>query len=75
MIGQLGFCIVTPPLVLIFLARLAAEKLGWGVWCLLAAIVLGMLIAFCSARDLLRKYLLAEKKDAPPAPGGFNEHK
>ena len=74
MIGQLGVSIVTPPLVFIYLAHLAEEKLGWGVWVMLVAIVLGIVTAFSSAKSLLSKFLKAEKRDEPPTPSGFNEH-
>ena len=30
LVGQLGFCIITPPLVLVYLANLLVTKHGWG---------------------------------------------
>lgn len=74
MVGQLGFSIVTPPLVLVFLAKLAVDRLGWGLWVMVAAIVLGIVTSFCSARSLLRRFLKIDRKDEPPAPPAYNEH-
>lgn len=73
MVGQIGISVVTPPLVFIYLARLACEKLGWGVWVVLVGILLGMVTAFCSVRSLLRRYFHFDRKDPPP-PGGYNTH-
>lgn len=74
LVGQLGFMIITPPLVLIYLAHLAQTKLGWGVWVMLAAIVVGLLCAASSVYTFCRRLLAQhEKKDRPEA-AGFNEH-
>ncbi len=72
-VGQLGFLLVTPPLVLIFLANLAQEKLGWGPWVMIAAILVGLLSAGCSVYNLFEKMLRKEKREQPPA-AGFNKH-
>ena len=40
LVGQLGFMVITPPLVLIFLAHLLQTRCGWGGWAILAAIAL-----------------------------------
>ena len=60
LVGQLGFGMITPPLVLIWLAHLAQTKLGWGMWTMVAAILIGLLM----------------KKDEGSAKKGasFNEH-
>ena len=42
-VGQIGFSLVTPPLVLIWLARLAQTKLGWGAWVMISAFVVGLI--------------------------------
>lgn len=74
LVGQLGFMIITPPLVLIYLAHLAQTRLGWGVWVMLAAIAVGLLCAASSVYNFCRRLLKQhEKKDAPPT-SGFNEH-
>ncbi len=72
--GQLGFMVITPPLVLIYLAHLLQTRFGWGVWVMLAAIVLGLVCAGCSVVNFCRRLLASEKKrDEPPA-AGFNRH-
>ena len=45
LVGQLGFGMITPPLVLIWLAHLAQTKLGWGMWTMVAAILIGLVTA------------------------------
>lgn len=45
LVGQLGFCIITPPLVLVYLANLLVTKHGWGTWITIVAILFGLLCA------------------------------
>lgn len=73
--GQLGFMVITPPLVLIYLAHLLQTRFGWGVWVMLAAIVVGLICAGCSVANFCRRLLAAEKRqdDVPPSTG-FNRH-
>ena len=54
LVGQLGFCIITPPLVLVWLARLLVVKHGWGPWVMVVAIVVGLLCAASSAWGMIR---------------------
>ncbi len=72
LVGQLGFSIISPPLVLTFLAHLAVTRLGWGVWIIVAAIVVGIITAFCSARQILMKYARPTRGETPPT--SFNTH-
>ncbi len=72
--GQLGFMVITPPLVLIYLAHLLQTRFGWGVWVMLAAIVLGLVCAGCSVVNFCRRLLAAEKKQDEPPAAGFNRH-
>ncbi len=73
--GQLGFLVITPPLVLIYLAHLLQTRFGWGVWVMIAAIVVGLVCAGCSVVNFCRRLLASEKKrdDTPPS-AGFNRH-
>lgn len=52
LVGQLGFGHgSTPPLVLIWLAHLAQTKLGWGMWTMVAAILIGLVTAAVSTME------------------------
>lgn len=62
LVGQLGFCIITPPLVLTWLAKLLVERRGWGYWVVAAALVIGILTGLSSAWSLLRP----KKSGHPP---------
>ena len=75
MVGQLGFLIVTPPLVLLYLAHLLETCCGWGVWVSVAAIVVGLLAAAASVRSFLIKTLrLDDRQRKDDGPSSFNDH-
>ncbi len=74
LIGQLGFTVITPPLVLIWLAHLAQTRLGWGSWVMILAIVVGMLTAFSGAWRTIRPLLDAENRTPRTRGQNFNEH-
>ena len=73
LVGQLGFSLITPPLVFVWLARLAQTRLGWGAWVMIAAIVLGVVTGFAT---VYRTVLPLIKKDGTHKPEGrsFNDH-
>lgn len=72
-VGQVGFSLITPPLVLIWLAKLAQDRLGWGTWVMLAAIVVGLITGLTSVWRLIRGFAKSEEKK-PPKGRGFNDH-
>ena len=75
LVGQLGFMVITPPLVLIYLAHLLQTRCGWGVWVMLAAIVVGLVCAGCSVVNFCRRLLSSEQKRGDtPSSTGFNRH-
>lgn len=74
LIGQLGFTIISPTLVLVWLAHLAQTRLGWGSWVMIAAIPVGLVTAFCSAWRTVRPLLAADSHAKNPQNTGFNEH-
>lgn len=69
-VGQLGFSIITPPVVLILLARWLMDRFGWGLWVMVAAILIGIITAFSSAWSTLKR--LIPKSDHNFA--SFNKH-
>ena len=55
LVGQLGFSLITPPVVLLWLAHWLQTKYGLGVWVTILALILGLLTSAstalsCSAR-------------------------
>ena len=63
-VGQLGFMIVTPPLVMVYLAYRAQVHFGWGAWVMVLAILIGILSAISSTFTTFYKML---NKKKPPA--------
>lgn len=74
LIGQIGFSLITPPLVLIFLAHLLMTRCGWGLWTMVAAIVLGLGAGISSVVTTAKHLSDREKKNAPPKGVSFNDH-
>ena len=74
LVGQLGVTIITPPLVLAWLAHLAQTRLGWGSWVMVTAIVVGLITAFSSAYRMVRQLLADENQEKKPHGRSFNEH-
>lgn len=73
LVGQIGFSLITPPLVFVWLARLAQSRLGWGTWVMVAAIVAGILTGIASVyRTILP--LLKERGGDKPNGRAFNDH-
>lgn len=70
-IGQICSAAITPPLVLIFLAHLLISRCGWGLWTMVAAIVLGVICSFSTVRSVCKKFFSQKQDDVPPA---FNDH-
>ena len=74
LVGQLGFCIVIPPMLLLYLAHLARTHWGWGAWVSIAAIVIGLLAAFSSALQVVSQFKATKKESGPTSSRSFNEH-
>lgn len=73
LVGQIGFSLITPPLVFVWLAHLAQSRLGWGTWVMVAAIVIGILTGIVSVyRTVLP--LLKERGGEKPKGRSFNDH-
>ena len=71
-VGQLGFSLVTPPVLLSLLAWLMKRRLGVGSWIVFLAVVIGLLTGVSMAAgyygDYKRKEAAAEKR-----PPGFSD--
>ena len=60
--GQLGFSIVTPPIVLALGAYMLQRRFFLGNWVMILAIILGMLAAASSVYQFYRRVLSSDKK-------------
>jgi len=60
-VGQLGFMIVTPPLVLVYLAYQMQLRFGLGPWVMVLAILIGILSAISSTFTTFYKMLNKKK--------------
>ena len=73
---QVGISVAAPPVVFLLGAVWLRSRFGLGVWCILAALVLGLI---CAVSGLRQTLMLMEKmheknhRDPPQTPG-FNEH-
>lgn len=74
LVGQIGFSLVTPPLVLIYLAHLAQTRLGWGTWVMVTAIVVGLMTGASSVWRMVRQLAREQTRDEPPRGRSFNDH-
>lgn len=61
--GQLGFTIVTPPVVLAILAHWLQSRFSLGGWVMLIAIVLGLLASASGAYRFYRRVCAESEKD------------
>ena len=66
--GQLGFTIVTPPIVLALLAHHLQRKYSLGSWVMAAAIVLGLIAAASGVYGYYRRVMAFEKKQKKEEP-------
>ena len=68
LVGQLGFSLITPPLVFVWQTRL-----GWGAGVMIAGILLGIVTGLATA---YRTILPLIRKDGGHEPKGrsFNDH-
>ena len=62
LVGQLGFSLITPPVVLLWLAHWLQTKYGLGVWVTILALILGLLTSASTALQFYRK-LTAKKEN------------
>ena len=64
-VGQLGFMIVTPPLVLVFLAYQLQSRFDFGPWVMVLAIIVGIISAVSSAMSTIYKLFFPKKPETP----------
>lgn len=76
LVGQLGFSLITPPVVLLCLAHWLQTKYGLGVWVTILALILGLLTSASTALQFYRKLTAKKGKDndTPKPPRGYGDH-
>ena len=72
---QLGLSTVLPLVGFILLAVWLHQKFQWGVWVVIAGVILGIICAVDGLRSSLKamERMGNDKKESPPAVG-FNDH-
>lgn len=60
--GQLGFTLITPPVVMALLGWWLQSRFGLGTWVMLAAIIIGLLTSATSAWKFYLRIMGTEKK-------------
>lgn len=65
--GQLGFTLITPPVVMALLADWLQNRFGLGIWVMLLALLVGLLTSGASACNFCRRTIASarKKKEAP----------
>ena len=74
LVGQLGFSLITPPVVLLWLAHWLQNKYHLGVWITIVALILGLLTSVSMALQFYRKLTANKKPDEPKPPRGYGDH-
>lgn len=77
LLTQLGFSLITPPLVMVWLTTWLNEKFSVGIWIVVVGIVVGVLAAVSSAITFFRRYTAKEDEEDKPDSSqstGFNSH-
>lgn len=75
-VGQFGFSVAFPTVILLAGAVWLRERLNLGVWVVLVGGLLGLLTSFAAARSCIRAMTKDMGKDASqaPPPPAFNDH-
>ena len=63
-LGQLGFTLITPPLVLILLASWLQDHFELGTWVMLLALLIGLITSAVGAYNFYRRVLVSTHKKA-----------
>ena len=66
LVGQLGFTLLTPPVVLIALAWWLQSRFHLGTWVMLLALLVGLLTSIASALAFYRRVICGTKKRQKP---------
>ena len=62
MFGQLGFSLITPPVVMALLAWWLQSRLGWGSWIMIVFLLIGLITSAVSAYQFYLKVMSTMEK-------------
>ena len=62
MFGQLGFSLITPPVVMALLAWWLQSCLGWGSWIMIVFLLIGLITSAVSAYQFYLKVMSTMEK-------------
>lgn len=62
LVGQLGFSLITPPVVMALLGSWLQRRFALGTWVMLLAILVGLLTSGASAYSFFRRMTSAARK-------------
>ena len=69
MFGQLGFTLITPPVVMALLAWWLQSRFGWGSWIMIVFLLIGLVTSAVSAYQFYLKVMSSmEKTDREKKP-------
>lgn len=69
MFGQLGFSLITPPVVMALLAWWLQSRFGWGSWIMIVFLLIGLITSAVSAYQFYLKVMSSmEKTDREKEP-------
>lgn len=73
---QLGISVAVPMVGFVLLAVWLRQRFDWGVWVIIAGVVVGLLCAVNGLRSSLKamERLAKDKKTDTPPPVSFNDH-
>ena len=74
-LSQLGFSLLTPPVICLLLAYIAIEKWSFPAWIMLPAFIFGFGGAFGSFLSFYKYTQRKADKSSKKEPPAFNDHK
>ena len=74
-VTQFGLSILFPPCFFLWLAAWLQQKHGFGLWTSVVGGILGILIAFSTAKANWRSMRKEAESGSTPPPVSFNDHK
>lgn len=74
LLGQIGFSLVTPPVVMGLLGWWLQARFGLGVWCMALCLIVGVMSSVASALRLYRRLMSKLKQEDRKWPVTFYDH-
>ena len=74
-VTQFGLSILFPPCLFLWITTWLHQNRGWGIWTIFAGGILGILVAYSTAKANWRAMRKEAESGSQPPPVSFNEHK